>query len=189
MHINDLIKQKGFTKYRLAKLSEVPNTTLIDICSGKAKIEKCSGETLYKIAKALDVSIETLIEDAMEYRPGFEFFKSNTCHHLKRMGDIDFIIDTLENDSITHFWNKKWYAESLYLLAMTDYLSRENGLPLCDKYNDIRRAKLKKIIYPAGILTLNALFDDDEPKEKSLKTAIPEFMRHNIVENEVRDVI
>lgn len=63
MNINDILKETGITKYRLSKLSGVPHATLNDLCSGKSRIEKCSAETLYKIAKALDVSMEVLIED------------------------------------------------------------------------------------------------------------------------------
>lgn len=33
-----------------------------DLCSGKSRIEKCSAETLYRIAKTLNVSMESLIE-------------------------------------------------------------------------------------------------------------------------------
>ena len=71
MNINTLLAQKGITKYRLAKISGVPQTTVIDICSGKAKIEKCSGETIYKLAKAMGVSMESLIASAIEYRTAF----------------------------------------------------------------------------------------------------------------------
>jgi hypothetical protein len=45
---------------------------VIDICNGKTRIEKCPGDTLYKLAKALDVPMETLISDAMARRQGFE---------------------------------------------------------------------------------------------------------------------
>ena len=65
MDINDLLRESGMTKYRLSKLSGVPHATLNDLCSGKSRIEKCSAETLYKLAKALQVSMEILIEDAM----------------------------------------------------------------------------------------------------------------------------
>ena len=65
MSINEILENKGMTKYRLAKLSGVPHATLNDIFSGKTRIEKCTGETLYKIAKALSVSIETLMESSM----------------------------------------------------------------------------------------------------------------------------
>ena len=69
MSINEILENKGMTKYRLAKLSGVPHTTLNDIFSGKTRIEKCSGETLYKIAKALSVSIETLLESSIAEPP------------------------------------------------------------------------------------------------------------------------
>ena len=62
MNLNIIIKQSGMTKYRVAKLSGVPHATLNDLCSGKSRIEKCSAETLYRIAKALNVSMESLVE-------------------------------------------------------------------------------------------------------------------------------
>ena len=188
MNINAMLAQKGITKYRLAKTSSVPQTTVLDICSGRARIENCSGETLYKLAKTLGTSMESLVEDSMEYRPAFETFKSNVCHSVKDMGDLDFLINTFESGRIRELLEKGWYAESLYLLAMVDYLSRENGLPLCADYDDIRRAKLKRTLYPAGVLALCAAFKSDEPKSESLRESIPEFLRHNIIEAEVRNV-
>ena len=62
MNLNIFIRQSGMTKYKVAKLSGVPHATLNDLCSGKSRIEKCSAETLYRIAKALNVSMESLIE-------------------------------------------------------------------------------------------------------------------------------
>ena len=62
MNLNIIIKQSGMTKYKVAKLSGVPHATLNDLCSGKSRIEKCSAETLYRIARALNVSMESLIE-------------------------------------------------------------------------------------------------------------------------------
>ena len=66
MSINEILIQTGMTKYRLQKLSGVPHATLNDLCSGKTRIEKCSGETLYRLAKVLGVSMETLLEGTME---------------------------------------------------------------------------------------------------------------------------
>ena len=68
MDINKIIEQKQITKYRLAKESGVPHPTLNDICSGKTNIGKCSAETLYKIAKVLDVSMESLLTDDLYER-------------------------------------------------------------------------------------------------------------------------
>ncbi|HBN85014.1 MAG TPA: XRE family transcriptional regulator [Clostridiales bacterium] len=188
MNLNNLLEQKNMTKYKLSKISGVSFTTISEITTGKTKIKNCTGETLYKLAKALDVTVEDLLEESMEYRQSFEIYKSNICHLVKDMGDIDFIINTLKSDKIRKLYQKRWYPECLYLLAMVDYLSRENDLPLCDEYNDIRTTRLQNPIYPAGIITMSVLSNSDRPKADSFEAAIPEFRRFNIVENEVRNV-
>lgn len=187
--INELLNEKNITRYRLAKNSGVPYTTINDICSGKAKMEKCSAETIYKIAKELDVTMESLIEPYIEKRCDFELFKSNTCHKLKELGDVNFVVELLEQDEIRRYYRMKRYAESLYLLAMLDYISRENDIPICTKYDDMRSMKLKETIYPSGILAIAQVAGDEEEKAKAVRESIPEFIRFNIVESEVRNVI
>jgi len=193
MYFNDLLERQNITKYRLSKISGVPFTTISEITTGKTKIKNCTGETLYKLAKAMDVTVEDLLSDAVElrsaeYRQRFETYKSNVCHMVKDMGDMDFIINTLESNKIRKLYQKRWYPESLYLLAMVDYLSRENGLPLCDEYSDIRASSLQKPIYPASVIAMSVISKSDRPKIDSFNAAIPEFKRFNIVENEVRNV-
>lgn len=119
----------------------------------------------------------------------FELFKSNVCHRVKDNGDIPFIIEILKSDEIRSYYNRKQYPQAFYLLAMVDYLSRENDLPLCDSYSDIRKQKLAEPIYPRSILTMAKVMEDDEIIEKSFEDAIPEFRNFNIVESEVRYVI
>ena len=60
MVIDDLLQERNMTKYRLAVTAGIPHATLNDICSGKTRLEKCSAETVYKLAKALGVSMELL---------------------------------------------------------------------------------------------------------------------------------
>lgn len=195
MLINQLLSAQGMTKYRLSKNSGVPQATINDICSGKARIEKCSVETIYRICKTLHIPMESLLEPAlkggaeMEYRMSFETFKSNVCHMVKDNGDIAFIIDTLESNKIRTLFDRKWYPEALYLLAMVDYLSRENDVPLCTNYNDIRASKLHTPIFPASVIIASAAMKNDRMRHESMAAAIPEFLRFNIVEGEVRNVI
>ncbi len=190
MPINEVLQKKNISAYRLWKESGVPQATISDICTGKTRIEKCSAETIYRIAKVLDVPMESLIAPAIEERnrPSFELFKSNTCHQVKDMGDIPFVIQLLQTNQIRKLYEKKWYPEALYLLAMLDYLSRENNIPICKNYNDIRNAKLQKILYPSSVIILCKTMKSDAPKEDCLRLAIPEFLRFNIVECEVRNV-
>ena len=126
-------------------------------------------------------------EEAQPRSP-FEQFKSNVCHRVKNMGDIPFLIQLLESDQIRKLYEKKWYPEALYLLAMLDYLSRENDVPLCKNYNDIRAAKLQRTVYPSGIVVLCEIMNSDAPKEECCRNAIPEFLQFNIVECDVRNV-
>ena len=112
MNLNDLMLEKNLTKYKLAKTSGVAFTTVSEVTTGKTKIKNCTGETLYLLAKALDTTVEDLLMDSMEYRQNFETYKSNICHMVKDMGDLDFIIDTLKSDKIRKLFQKRWYPES-----------------------------------------------------------------------------
>ena len=124
----------------------------------------------------------------MEERMDFELFKSQICHRVKREGDIDFIINVLQSDDIAMYFEKKWHPECLYLLAMIDYLCRIHDMPLVPWYDDLRKAKFNDILYPMGILIQCWVSKDEKFKEESLEEAIPEFLRHNIVESRIRDV-
>lgn len=194
MELVTILKNKGISVYRCSKESNVPYTTLLDIVKGKTKIEKCTAETVYKLAKVLNIAMEELLEeylegeDSMPYRSDFETFKSTICHLVKDRGDIDFIIDTLKTDEIRLYWDRKWYPESFYLLAMIDYLSRENGLPLCQDYEDIRSCTLSEPLYPRDINLAAKLNTSLDLRRQSIEEAIPEFKRFNIVESRIRDV-
>jgi hypothetical protein len=118
----------------------------------------------------------------------FEHFKSNVCHSVKSLGDIKFLIKIIQSNQIPELFDKNRLLECFYLLAMVDYLSRENHIPLCEEYDYIRQYKLEKPVYSIGVITQSIVFNSDEPKKKSLQEAIPEFLNFNIIESEVRDV-
>ena len=61
MCLQTILNQKNITKYHLSKISGVPKTTVIDICSGKSSLERCSAKTLYQIAQALGCTMEELL--------------------------------------------------------------------------------------------------------------------------------
>lgn len=189
MRLTDIIKNKNISKQTLSHISEVPYSTVCDICNEKTDLKKCSVETVYKISKALNMSMEELVFPYLGERIDFELFKSNVCHRLKRLGDLNFIVETLKEDSISFYYQVEWYAESFYLLAMLDYISRLNQVPLCNKYDELRACKLKSTIYPKSILTLAIMTENDDIKRKAYDEGIEEFKRFNIIENEVRNVV
>ena len=189
MTLNQILTNNHISKYRLSKNSGVPYMTINDICSGKTNLAECNAKTIYHIAKELHVSMEELLEPYLQPRAAFDLFKSNVCHKLKEMGDIPFLIDTLESDDINTYYQRQWYPECLYLLAMVDYISRENNIPICEDYNDLRRVKLPKVLYPNSVIASFAVSRDESVKQQAEKDSIPEFMKFNIVESEVRNVV
>ena len=84
MIIEDLLEKRNITKYRLAVQAGIPHATLTDICSGKTRLEKCSAETVYKLAKALGVSMELLTEGGIlqtERERAFEYGLPDYLQH------------------------------------------------------------------------------------------------------------
>lgn len=59
-NLKKLREKKGLSQDRLAKLADVANNTIIKIEQGEN--ENPTLETLRKIAKALDISVDQLIE-------------------------------------------------------------------------------------------------------------------------------
>ena len=97
MIIEDLLAKRDMTKYRLAVQAGIPHATMNDICSGKTKLEKCSAETVYKLAKALGVSMELLTEGGIlqaERERSFEYGLPDYLQH-----DLDAYKDGLKSHS------------------------------------------------------------------------------------------
>ena len=188
MNINDIVKNKQVSIYKLSKISGIPYMTLNDICNGKTKLEKCNGETIYKLSISLGVTMEELLEPLLNKRQPFELFKSSVCQKLKEFGDIDFLINVLESNDIINYYQKGWYPECFYLLAMVDYISKINNVPLCDLYDEIRKGKLKNPIYPTGVIMNENITRDLNSRRQAIAEAIPEFLKYNIVESDIRNV-
>ncbi len=189
MTVEELRKEKGLSRLQLAKISGLPYSTVSDICTGKTSVARCSVETAYKLMQALHVDFMELAGPSVVARPDFELFKSEICHLVKRKGDIGFLLETLEEDKIRQLYRLGWYAECLYLLAMVDYLSRENNVALADCYNDLRCRKMPEPIYPKGVLALCAAAGNSDAKKQAYQEAIPEFKRFNIIESDIRNVV
>ena len=189
MLIKNILEEKNISIYRLSQMSHVPYATLNDIVNKKTNIMKCNVETIYALAKALDVSMEALIESNNEDVIDFDLYKSNVCHRVKEMKDIPFLIEILEKDEITALHKRHLYAECLYLLAMVDYLSRIHNIPRCIKYDELRKYKLKQPLYPKSLIAYSKVTNNSKILNDAKQTAIPEFIQFNIVESEVRNIV
>lgn len=117
MDLKKLLKEKNLTSRQLSDLCQIPYSTVNDIINGKRNLAKCTAETVWKLAKQLDLSMEELLIQE-EKRISFELYKSNLCHALKDKGDISFLTDIITGGDIPRLFERQWYPEGLYLLAM-----------------------------------------------------------------------
>lgn len=182
----DLLKERKMSVYQCSKLSGIPYTTLLELVNNKTNIEKCSAETVYRLAKTLKIDMEYLLQrnDIDE----FETFKSNIKHLIKDKGDVSFLIETYLNDDIRKYWKNYQRAKALYLLSTVDYLSRINDLPIAEDYNDLRNYVLTKVLLPEDLRLNKILTNNIDIEKNALEESIPEFARFNIVERDLRDV-
>lgn len=118
----------------------------------------------------------------------FENYKSNVCHLLHNLGDINFLQTILEDDTISQLAKNKLTGYALYLVAMVDYISKENDVPLCTKYDWLRKLRLPELAIPVSIKLGMKLFQSDEILKDAYKNAIPEFLKYNILEGDVRNI-
>lgn len=190
MSLKSLLQEKNMTMYSLSKKTGISQTTIRDICNNKVLLKNCSAENVRRISNALSMSMEELLDYNKEnITEDFDIFRGNVQHKLKSIGDIRFIEYLLVSDDIQKYFDKKRYPEALYLLALLDYLSRINNVPLCTKYNKLRHCKLSKPLYPSSIITLSVVSRQKDIKRRAIEESIPEFIRFNIVEKEVRNVV
>lgn len=91
MTIHAIMASKQMTMYKLAQLSGLPKTTVIDICSGKSALSGCTAKTVWKLSKALGCTMEYLMEestyDAVSGRPHSTDYLEKGLHCRLRVSE------------------------------------------------------------------------------------------------------
>ena len=133
MIIDNLLVKRGLTKYRLAVKAEIPHATLNDICSGKTRIEKCSAETVYKLAKVLEVPMELLTEEGIYQSKREKAYEYGLPEYLQH--DLDAYKEGLKNKStlLDCLWSELY--GSINLAQISDgIITSEHADYLRNKY-------------------------------------------------------
>lgn len=188
-----ILNRKNMSLYELEKISSISHATLNDIYNERSNINNCTISIMSKLADALKMNIDELYKtlnydnlSLFAYNSDFDLFKSDTLQRLKKTDESSFITRVIESKEIENYFFEKKYLESLYLLSLVDYLSNKNSIPLPKKYEQIRSYKCEKIYVSKSIYLLLNL---KQIKVTDIyKTAIKEFLKHNIVEAEIDKV-
>jgi transcriptional regulator with XRE-family HTH domain len=185
MKLYELLLKQNISKYELSKRAQIPYTTLNDLFNEKTDLSKSSAAVAYRLAKALDVPMESLLTEAslMPMRHDFESFKSTLRHQLHELGDLPFLELSITENWVDTYAKRQWFVEALYTLALIDYLCRIHGLPTVKDYEELRTMRCARPIYPSSLMVLSV-----SERRKALEDSIPEFKRFNLVEKEVDHV-
>lgn len=133
MLIESLLKKRNMTKYRLAIDAGIPHATLNDICNGKTRLEKCSAETVYKLAKALGVSMELLTAEGIYQTQREHSYECGLPAYLQH--DLDAYKEGLKNKSplLDCLWGELY--SSINIAEINDgVISKEHADYLRTKY-------------------------------------------------------
>ncbi len=125
------LNQRGITKYHLSQISGVPKTTIIDICAGRSDLLRCSAKTVWQLAKALDCTMEEVMEFSYPYASDTGLPKEKD---YLECGLPDLLRESIEQ--MQRAWKKLDSGEE-YLRWDCDY---------CNLQTDINNAEIGGII-------------------------------------------
>ena len=142
MSLKEMIEQQHLTRYKVAKMCNIPQSTMRDLCSGKTDIKKASVETLYKLAKAFSISMEELLlklsidektgkpldQSYLEY--DLPIFLQDSIHQMNESWEK---IDAGKEDSI---WDCNWcdLQSSINICEVEQLITSEQANFLRKKY-------------------------------------------------------
>ena len=119
-----------------------------------------------QICADYDMRLERLTYGNLSY----DTFQSEACHMYHFDGDFLFISKVMKANLITVLWNREKYAKALYILAMVDYVSWKNDVPLFSDYEQIRASKLKAPLFPAEVIMLDKIEESYNNRRIALET-------------------
>ena len=184
MEFKTCLESKGLTAYRLSKETGIPYSCIADLCTNKTATKNLTLEKACAIAAVLGLQPVDLLSLKPDLGLPLRYFRNNVLHHLKAVGDEEFIEEVLRKREIDMYYKNGDLAKALYVLALVDYLCIVHRRDICQtRYNFIRKTRLDKPCFVGG----NSIgFKSIEDAEKALGIPIiPEFAKYNIIEVDI----
>ncbi len=128
MNLQSALIKRNMSMYHLSKISGVPKTTVIDICAGRSSLEKCSAKTVLLIAKALNCTMEELLE------PDYDINGKPVDNSYLECGLPAFLMDSLST-----FKDAIEKQQSGVIVTLIDCY-------YCELQSDINSAEINNII-------------------------------------------
>ena len=174
INFEEELKKKGVNIRTCSIQSGIPYATLYPIIKGHIDIGTCSYYTVAKLAAYLGYRPDEIVYKSED----FQTFRNNLHHRLKRY-QLEVLLELIEGDDVETCLRHKDYLKAMYLVATADYLSKKNGIPLCDKFDSVRKMKLEQPYYVG----------DSSLLDTSPDHCIDEFLKYNIYEGALDDAV
>ncbi len=175
------LKKQGMSMYQLSQSSGIPYSTVSDICKGKTLPHKCSAETIYQIARILNIPMEFLVKPYVE-NSFDDIFHDRICFRLSKSG-MDLFLWIRRTPWVHIYWEQGEHFKTLYLVAMYDFLkSKQNMDRLPDDFGKYRKNGFQETVLSNGIPLKEASLEEQLQAQKDMPNAIPEFWNLGILE-------
>lgn len=86
MNLNELLKREDMSMRQLSIKSNVPYSTIRDLCTGVTNIENVTAKTLFSISKVLYVSMESLLNNTINTPLFKSSFTSKDNYYKEAIG-------------------------------------------------------------------------------------------------------
>ena len=118
MDLNDLMVKRHMTRAELCRMSGVPDSTLRGIVSGGVQLERCQAGTLYRLAKAVNTTMEELLDGTMA-APKPEYPPSRPVHEAGSLMPFYVLLD-----AVTGILRSEGDLAFMRQLRQTDWIGR-----------------------------------------------------------------
>jgi len=190
----DILNEKEKSLYRLSKESEIPYSTLYELTHDYDVYRKCSADTLFRLSKALGISMDYLYErfsnrllEVAIASSSFDLYRSQITHDLNRLGDQEFFHQIISDNTIEHLFWSNLLHEAYYLYATVLYLARINHFQL-PVYSWMKKEKIKnQVIFPSGVFLKYKVYNNPDILRDEYRKSIPEFRKFGFVERDLKN--
>lgn len=127
--LKDYLNSRNISIYSLSKKTNIPYSTLSDLCNNKVEIDNCKLSIVRSIAKALNLSIEGLYEIVIQKDNIVEIKEYNTLAYIKTKNKRYYVEYTKDNKVIdidlfkVNSTNSKYVKDAASWLVEDDLLN------------------------------------------------------------------
>lgn len=195
MTIKDYVHNRKISVKNLVMITGLPESEVEAILVGSIDLRYCKAKTACKLAAALDVkpewliNLEPIVQDMPSAAPSvarhlhpyddpesFKKFRKNIIEVKNKLSPVKFIESLLDERVVKREYEKGNYANALFAIGLADYIVDENQDYRITRYDGLRGEMMLNPVFPFGEtdshIDTNSYRDD----------AIQQLLKFNFIE-------